>query len=239
MGEARRRQAAPPTVVYHHTSTLRTNLLWMSGIIALEGSDSMVPHPLLGKVGSGLGYRRACRDFPALAWFTSQIAIPQCLLKAEVRTEGRQDVLPGQGSGDRQAFLNGIALNRVALGFPIAGSIVPWPDHPGYGTQEGHELNRTAREAGDNPNHWYVSDVPVDILLATEVWLSSSIFTPKLRRAPTYLGDVHRMVQLCRDIPGSYIPPTWLGDPTVEEMMRQAGKSPAALMKQVLQQAGS
>jgi hypothetical protein len=40
MGEAKRRRqqnSTPDRVVYHHTSTLRTNLLWMSGVIEVEG----------------------------------------------------------------------------------------------------------------------------------------------------------------------------------------------------------
>lgn len=42
MGEAKRRkmkEAELGPVVYHHTSTLRTNLLWMSGVIELEGQS--------------------------------------------------------------------------------------------------------------------------------------------------------------------------------------------------------
>ena len=33
MGQAKLKRSLPVSVVYHHTSTLRTNLLWMSGVV--------------------------------------------------------------------------------------------------------------------------------------------------------------------------------------------------------------
>jgi hypothetical protein len=119
---------------------------------------------------------------------------------------------------------NAIALNRIALGFPVAAiPVVPWRDHLGYATDEGRELNETAREAGDNPEDWYVSEVPVDILAATEIWTSSSIMRPKLKRLDAYLPHVRQMVEMCRSTPGTFIPPTWLKVEQQRELARQMG----------------
>lgn len=227
MGEAKRRAAQAPAVVYHHTSSLRTHMIWMSGVIELEGRSPGVVHPLLGEVGTDVRFRRACRDFPALAWFTSSIKIPNCLLASDIMLEpkdGRPAMraadLFGWGSATERLMMNGMALRRFALGFPLAGSsIVPWSDHPGYETAEGQELNRTARAAGDNPNYWYVSEQPVDVLSATEVWGAKSIFKPKLERNLEYMSQVHRMVQLCRAMPGAQIPPSWVDDKDVQQMI--------------------
>jgi hypothetical protein len=81
MGQAKRRQqqnAALGPVVYHHTSTLRTNLLWMSGVIEVEGSGRQPLHPQLGTIKTDVLRRRALNDFRAVAWFTSEIAVPNC-----------------------------------------------------------------------------------------------------------------------------------------------------------------
>ena len=105
---------------------------------------------------------------------------------------------------------NCLAWNRIALGFPITAQFVPWPKYCGYNTPEGRDLNQSARDYGDNPDDWYVSETPVDVMGATEVWGSRSVMKPKLERSQTYLKDVHRMVALCRNNPGAYIPPSWL-----------------------------
>jgi len=66
---------------------------------------------------------------------------------------------------------NALALNRVAIGFPAATiGAVRWPDYGAYSTAEGRELNETAREVGDDPDDWWVSEQPVDLLLETEFW---------------------------------------------------------------------
>ena len=44
MGEAKRKSLAERTIIYHHTSTLGTNLIWMSGVIELEGKSPPVIH---------------------------------------------------------------------------------------------------------------------------------------------------------------------------------------------------
>jgi hypothetical protein len=110
---------------------------------------------------------------------------------------------------------NVIALNRIAIGFPIANiPVVRWSEHPGYTTAEGRELDDAALEAGDNPLHWYVSPEPVDMLQSTEIWSSPSMLKPKLKRLDWCLPDVHNMVRMCRQQPRRCIPPTWL---TTEE----------------------
>jgi len=214
MGEAKRRAATPATIVYHHTSTLRTNLIWMSGVIELEGNSKGAFHPKLGEIQTDVKARRECLDFPPLAWFSSSIRIPRCLMDADFQMRDRNgkpiavDLLNGISS---RAIANGIALNRVAIGFPVEGSgIVPWREHRGYSTPEGQELNDTARQVGDDPDMWYVSDQPVDVLTSTEIWVSRTKYQPKLERQIDYLQDVHRMVKACRENEGVYIPPSWL-----------------------------
>jgi len=59
--------------VYHHTSTLRTNLLWMSGVIEVEGSGREPLHPQLGIIKTDVLRRRAMQDFPPVAWLTSEV----------------------------------------------------------------------------------------------------------------------------------------------------------------------
>jgi len=100
----------------------------------------------------------------------------------------------------------------VAIGFrlPECPSIVKWPEHPGYHTTEGRELNESARTGGDDPDAWYVSEQPIDLLKAAEFWSSRKIINPKLQREDWYLKDLHNMVRNCRERKGIYIPPTWL-----------------------------
>jgi len=224
MGEAKRRAAMRANVIYHHTSTLRTNLIWMSGVIQLEGHSKGAQHPVLGEILTDVSARRPCVDFPPLAWFTSEIRVPNVLLDigmiAQPEEGGDPQRIDHLFGADARTMTNGLALHRVALGFPIDQNVfMRWAEHPGYATTEGQELNETARDAGDDPDCWFVADVPVDVLRATEIWTSGSIFKPKLERRPDYLKEVHRMVQLCRAVPGAHIPPTWISDPTVQKMI--------------------
>jgi hypothetical protein len=85
MGEAKRKRLAERTVIYHHTSTLRTNLIWMSGVIELEGKSPPVTHPRLGEIRTDPFARRAMKDFPALAWFTTGITVPASIVKSVMR----------------------------------------------------------------------------------------------------------------------------------------------------------
>lgn len=45
MGQAKLKRANAVPVAYHHTSTLRTNLIWMAGVIEVEGRSGPVIHP--------------------------------------------------------------------------------------------------------------------------------------------------------------------------------------------------
>ncbi|MBB6013505.1 hypothetical protein HNR59_002894 [Aquamicrobium lusatiense] len=228
MGEAKRRRENTVPTVYHHTSTLRTNLIWMSGVIQVEGKSEGVFHPRLGQIQTDALSRRALNDFPAVAWFTTRIEVPNVLTRGislfavDNVTGERKDL---QSTSDAA---NAIAMNRVALGFAISSiPVTPWVDHRGYSTDEGQELNASAREAGDNPDEWYVSESPVDVLNVSEFWYSPIVMKPRLKRFDPYVNDIRRMVQKCRDTPGAYIPPTWL---TIEEatlVARQLGVSVA------------
>ena len=222
MGEAKRRRDNSVPMVYHHTSNLRTNLIWMSGMVQVEGQSKGVFHPTLGEIKSDASLRRPLKDFPPVAWFTTRIQVPKVLMASTLVFQN--------DSGERSEIdvsvemANGIALNRIALGFPIGDiPVTRWPDHAGYHTAEGAELNDTARHAGDDPNDWYVSEEPIDVLRATEVWTSTSIMKPKLVRNSTYLKEVHRMVRLCRDRPGVYIPPTWLTPEQAQQLTNRMG----------------
>jgi hypothetical protein len=228
MGEAKRRKLASARgdgVVYHHTSTLRTNLLWMSGVIELEGRSPPVIHPHLGEVRTDALARRALKDFPPVAWFTTEIAVPKCLRQNLVcfvdKTTGS---IRHENLADRE-ISDVIALNRVAIGFrlPENPTITSWTDHPGYLTPEGRELNETATEAGDDPSKWYVSEVPVDLLRSIEFWSSRTVLNPRLERFDNYLKDLHNMVRTCRSRKDLYIPPTWLTAEQARALSAQIG----------------
>jgi hypothetical protein len=211
MGEAKRRRAEQNGTVWHHTSILRTNLIWMSGVIELEGRSKGAMHPALGEIFTSTTLRRPMRDFPALAWFTSEIDVPKCLRHFDIygtdKATGeakRIDISP--------EAMAAFVMNRMALGFRATDvPVVPWPDHMGYSTAEGRDLNDSAREVGDDPDRWWVSETPVDVLRATDVRGSKTIMGLKMERLDNYLSDIHRMVRLCREIPGTYIPPSWTG----------------------------
>lgn len=226
MGEARQKAGRPATVVYHHTSTLRTNLIWMSGKIELEGRSKGVFHPKLGEIQTDVKARRPCNDFAPLAWFTSSIVIPACLQEVGFQLGGKDgsaSVRVPFGS-DARSMSNAVALNRVAIGFPLEGStIIPWREHAGYETEEGWDLNESAREVGDDPDRWHVSDVPVDMMTASEIWVSLSKYRPKLQRMPGYLDEVKTLVQRCRDRPDIYVPPSWLTPDQAAELAKSAG----------------
>jgi hypothetical protein len=212
MGEAKRRRLAgdKTLTVYHHTSTLRSNLIWMSGVIELEGRSPPVYHPRLGEIRTDALARRSMKDFAPLVWFTTQTSVPQCLVKTSIlfidkvtRKAKQMDVDSDMG--------NAMALHRIAIGFRVGDvSVVPWIDHLGYRTAEGAVLNETAIEAGDDPRHWYVSEQPVDVLKSSEVWSSRSIMNPKLERWDWYLKDIHNMVRMCRERKDTFIAPAWL-----------------------------
>lgn len=210
MGEAKwRRENVVPTV-YHHTSSLRTNLIWMSGVIHVEGESEGAVHPELGQIRTDATLRRGLHDFPPVAWFTKRVEVPKCLqsLTLSCVSDDTGETTHFEGNED---IANAIALHRVALGFPIGAiAVVPWPDYIGYHTDEGRRLNDAAQDVGDDPNDWYVSEQPVDVLSATEIYRSSSITEPKLRRDQLYLREVHDTVRFCRENPNFFLPPTWM-----------------------------
>lgn len=223
MGEAKRRRAEESSLVWHHTSILRTNRIWMTGVIELEGRSAGVEHPAFGEVFTSATMRRALIDFPALAWFTSNLEVPKCLQHFDVHGKDRRTGEPKVielGPDAAAAF----ALNRVALGFPIAATpVCPWPDHYGYLTNEGRALNVSARDVGDEPDQWWVSEQPVDVMLATSFRASPSLMNTKLERQDGYIEDIRRMVTLCRKFPDTVIPPTWVGSAAHRALMKNGG----------------
>lgn len=223
MGEAKQRRSQPTELVWHHTSILRTNRMWMSGVVELEGRSPGVEHPAFGDVHTSAKLRRDLVDFPALAWFTTQIDVPACLQHFDVYGRDRQ-------TGEAKALELGpdsvaaFTMNRVAIGFPIASTPVqPWSKHFGYKTREGRELNASAKDVGDNPDDWWVADQPVDLMLSTAFRSAKSLFSPKLERQDGYVADIHRMVSLCRAIPGTFIPPSWVGTPAHQALIKSGG----------------
>lgn len=225
MGEAKRRRAEQAGLIYHHTSTLRTNQLWMSGVILPEGKMPPVLHPQIGEIITDATARRPMKDFPGLVWLTRRIEVPNILLNIGFRFVDRatgEDVVPPQSvSAD---ISNALALQRMALGFRIEDvPVVPWPEHAGYSTGEGAELNETAIEAGDDPADWYVAEEPIDLMLMAEVRGSRSIVRPKLERQDGYLADVKRMVAGCRVNPHIFIPPSWLSQEQAQLLARRMG----------------
>jgi hypothetical protein len=163
-------------------------------------------------------------DFPAVVWLTEQVGVPRCLVQTGLRfinPESGKEL--GQLDID-ESVANALALNRISLGFhPGEIGAVRWPDHPGYSTREGRELNETAREVGDDPNQWWVSEEPVDLMQAVEVRISRSVSKPKMERSDQYLGEVKRMVELCRTTEGVYIPPSWLTSQQAARIAKEVG----------------
>jgi hypothetical protein len=226
VGEAKRRKAVRAAgIVYHHTSTLRTNLIWMSGVIQIEGQGEAPVHPQLGKMPvAATSLRRAVKDFPAVAWFTTQIGIPICLRNYELLFVDKDTGETVKQIRVTDGVAGAISLQPIALGFPITDiPVMPWPQYHGYNTPEGRELNETARDVGDNPDDWYVSEQPVDVLKSSEVWISRTKSKPKLERADWYLKDVHRMVAGCRATKGIYIPPSWLSEEEARALAHSMG----------------
>lgn len=229
MGEAKARLAARQGMVWHHTSILRTNLIWMAGVIELEGRSKGALHPALGEIFTDAGFRRPMQDFPALAWFTSDINVPKCLqhfdmygtdqVTGEMR---RLDIEPAAASA--------LLMNRIAIGFRVSDiSVMPWPSHKGYDTAEGRDLNDSARDVGDDPEQWWVSETPVDVLKSSDIRGSKSLMGLKMERLDGYLADVHRMVRLCRAIPGTHIPPAWIGSDAHKALVKAGRMHPDAI----------
>jgi hypothetical protein len=194
----------------------------MSGQINLEGQSPPVYHPRLGELGTDALKRRAMSDFPPLAWFTTRIEVPNCLRRTSIFYIDKYTGEQKKQEGDRD-MSDVIALNRLALGFPLGNlPFTRWADYPGYSTAEGRDLNESAIEAGDDPLNWYVSEQPIDVLQAVEVWSSRKIINPKLERWDWYLKDVHHMVKGCRESK-MYIPPAWLTPAEAKALSNRIG----------------
>lgn len=221
MGEAKRKRENTELTVYHHTSTLRTNLIWMSGVVQVEGKSEGVFHPQLREIKTDALARRALKDFPPVAWFTTLIDTPKCLIDAVYFTVNKETGEKKEIKVDIETA-HAIALNRVALGFQTSDiPVLPWPEHYGYKTGEGQELNESAREAGDNPEEWYVSEVPIDVMKISEFWISRSMLKPKLTRFDEQIQHIQKMVSLCREQKGVYIPPSWLTPEQAKKLAQQ------------------
>ena len=143
MGQAKQRRENA-AIVYHHTSVLRTNLIWMSGVIALEGTSKGAIHPILGEVRTNGALRRRMTDFPPLVWFTANIEPPKCLTSAElVFTDDTTGEVKARLDID-EAVARGLTMTRVALGFSVSDIAVhPWREHPGYETPSIETPRRT------------------------------------------------------------------------------------------------
>lgn len=222
MGEAKLKKSGPH-IAYHHTSILRTNLIWMSGRIELEGQGKPAFHPHMGKhISQSVEARRPCKDFPPLAWFTSRVDVPHCLRRITFSAQNKETgEITTVDLSDREA--SAISLRRMALGFRVDEvGLTRWPDHYGYHTDEGRELNESAIEYGDNPEDWWVSESPVDVSLVHEAWVAKSSWGVKMQRMPGYEKDIRRMVALCKD--GKvYIPPAWLTREDAQALAQAVG----------------
>lgn len=209
MGQARIRKSLAVPMVYHHTNTMRTNQIWMDGYLLREGEQKNAVGPGGMVIQSPLEERRACIDFPPLVWFTTRIDVPKC-----IQTEPILFNKDGSRAEIDKKFLRFIKGDSVAIGFRAHEiPVVPWPEHFGYKTKEGMELNESAIDLfGDNPEDWWVSESRVDVMLAAECWLQGK---NKLVRSDKYLSDVKRMVGMCRENPEVFIAPSWINDKMV------------------------
>lgn len=220
MGEARRAALRDQGLVWHHTSTLRTHQMWMSGRILREGETPDVRHPELGLIRSNAALRRAMEDFPPLVWFTRSIEVPRCLISTMLiiaKPDG--SLIEHQLTAKESA---GLTLRRLALGFePSEIDVVPWPEYRGYSTEEGRRLNASAREFGDDPDEWFVSEAAADIEHCHSIRVAKSLTDLKMVRSDRYLEDVKKMVRMCRETPGAFIPPTWMSRSAIEQGARQ------------------
>jgi hypothetical protein len=211
MGGIKSWKSAQAPIVYHHTSTLCTNLIWMSGCIEIEGRQEAPEHPQMGVVQSDTRFRRAMADFPAVAWFTDDINVPKCLIQSSLFL-----VKPETGESIEvplaPEMANAIALLRLALGFKVADvGLTPWRDYRGYDTVEGRVLNETARDAGDDPDRWYVSETPVSLDHMSEIRVARSLQDLKMLRNDAYLVALKKMLAKAKSAGEKvYIPPAWL-----------------------------
>jgi len=228
MGEAKRRRALGQTEVYHHTSALYSSLILMSSVIQVEGSPQKHPvlHPYLDVevMGSDVRLRRALKDFLPLVWLTTEISIPKCLinLKLCLRDKKTGEIV-GKQDCDR-AMEEAFSLGRLAFGFNIKDiPVIPWPDHYGFRTCEGRQLNETAREYGDSPTRWFVSEKPIDMTLVSSIWTPRKNQKYRLERNDQCLRDTKAVVALCKEREGVFIAPAWLSEKDARALANKLG----------------
>lgn len=104
---------------------------------------------------------------------------------------------------------NAIALRRLALGFKLVDvGLTPWRDYRGYDTAEGRALNETARDAGDDPDRWYVSETPISLDHMREIRVARSVQDLKMMRNDAYLVALKEMLAKAKSAGEKvYIPP--------------------------------
>ena len=196
--------------------------MWMSGFILPEGENPPTVHPHIGNLHSDAGFRRPMNDFPPLVWFTRSVEVPGCLTSGAILMKSPDgEVYRHELSRSEAAALS---LRRLALGFdPSEIEAIPWNEYYGYTTPEGQELNKTAGEAGDDPDLWFVAESKADIGLCRSVRIAKSDTDLKMIKNDQYLTEVKRMVHLCRNTPGAYIPPTWMSRGEAEKLAKSEG----------------
>lgn len=210
MGEAKRRKTAKPTTAYHHTSILRDNFIWMSGVIEVEGKGERPVHPIIGDIEHSAPFRREMQDFPPVAWFTTELTTPKCLRVAKFGGVHKETGKFIEYPENDEELVEAFVLDRFVLGFDIkSAELTPWPEYYGYNTAEGNSLNESARSYGDNPDNWYISEKPVNLDHLTSAWLPRDGEKHIFKRNDDFLKSIREIVAICRSIPNVYIPPTW------------------------------
>jgi hypothetical protein len=185
------------------------------GAIEIEGQQEAPLHPQLGIIYTGLRFRRPCKDFAPVAWFTTEISVPKCLVQSSLflKKEDSSETLEIPMS---KVLSNGIALHRIALGFPASEiPVKPWPHYYGYATPEGQALNETARASGDEPDHWYVSEERVGLRHMSEIRIAKSMQDLKMKRNDEYLCQIKKLLAALKD-ERVCVPPAWLSRKDVE-----------------------
>lgn len=210
MGEARRRAASAGARIYHHTASLWAHLLWMSGEIAREGRGPEVSNPAAGSIrverNDGLGMKLPL----PLVWFSESRDVPKCLLEG-VRVithragEDRHDMVVSSKT------LRMLTFRQIAIEFdPAAIQAIRWTEHVFATTAAGKALTNHARDLGDDPGLWWVCESPVDLMRATGLLLARGFDDLRMRRSDESFAEMRRMVQFCRENPGTQVAPAWL-----------------------------
>jgi hypothetical protein len=86
-------------------------------VIEVEGKGREALHPHIGEIKADVLRRRATQDFRPVAWFTSEIAVPNCLRNMRLYFT---DKTTGALRYEDEAVGNlgdAIALNRVGSAF--------------------------------------------------------------------------------------------------------------------------